>query len=205
MMERLCLPVGMLQANAYLVWEGHDAVLIDPGAEPERLLRAVRERALQLHALLLTHAHFDHILAASEIKEQTGAALIAPQGEAAALADPSYNLSDMVRSPCTLTADRLVSDGEELIFGALTFSVIHTPGHTAGGVCYRSGDLLFTGDTLFAGSVGRTDLPGGSAPALKESLRRLMAIEEDLTVLPGHGEESRLLVEKTGNPFMSGL
>lgn len=201
-----CLPVGSMQANCWLLWdENGTAVLIDPGDEPDRLLRVLKDRRLTLGAILLTHAHFDHLMAVPALREQTDAPLCIHEAEAITLGDARRNLTPYTGTPLELTADRLLTDGETVTVGSMTFTVLHTPGHTPGGCCYRIGDRLFTGDTLFAGSMGRTDFPGGSGVQLKDSLRRLAALEESLQVLPGHEGTSTIGREKKINPFMRGL
>ena len=205
-MQVLCLPVGMLQANCYIVYEreGGDAVVIDPGAEEERILRQLENHKLHVAHVLLTHAHFDHMLAAKEVMEATGAELLVPADDAPALNDGRLNARFLlgVDTPYPLVPSRLLEEGNEVEAGELCLKVISTPGHTAGGCCYLCGDALFTGDTLFAGSIGRTDLPGGSFAALKQSLDKLAALPGDYTVYPGHGEPTTLEAERRGNPFM---
>ena len=145
-----CFPVGAYQANCCLLCDDHqNAVLIDPGAEPERLLARVREAGVTVQAILLTHAHFDHIQAVRELQEATAAPLYVHEAEVPSLTDPSLSL---VPYPYELTADRVLHDGETVTVGALQFTVLHTPGHTPGSVCYVFGDNLITGDTLFLGS-----------------------------------------------------
>lgn len=202
MIDCLCLPVGRLQANCWLVWENGEAVAIDPGDEAPRILRALKERDLTLKAILLTHGHFDHILAADALRKATGAPLICHPAETAVLADPAHNLTGYTGAPFALTADRTVADGEMIAVGTMSFTVIHTPGHTPGGCCFALEDHLFTGDTLFAGSIGRTDFPGGDPAALNGSLHRLKDLPDDWTVHPGHGETTTLDHERATNPFM---
>ena len=205
-MQVLCLPVGMLQANCYIVYEqeGGEAVVIDPGAEEERILRRIGEHGLRVRHVLLTHVHFDHMLASREVMEATGADLLVPAGDAQALNDNQLNARFLVGpdTPYPLTASRLLNEGDLVAVGGMRFHVLETPGHTAGGCCYICEDALFTGDTLFAGSVGRTDLPGGSAALLMKSLGKLSALPGAYTVYPGHGEATTLEREKQSNPFM---
>ena len=204
-MRILCLPVGELQANCYIV---HDddcrAAVIDPGEQAPDILAVVQERGLTVEAILLTHVHFDHMMAAAELAAATGAPVMAPAGDAAALSDPKLNLSELFLpgGALTLAADRLLADGDEVTVGALTLRTLHTPGHTPGSSCYRCGDMLFTGDTLFAGSVGRIDFPGGDGVAMRDSLALLAALPGETTILPGHGPESTIDAERRTNPFM---
>lgn len=198
--------VGGYQANCYLVWdEQKNAVVIDAGAEPERLLRRVQEEGLSVKALLLTHAHFDHMLAVNALQQATGAPLYLHESEAPALSDPAVSLLSLCSTPCRLTADRVLRDGDTVTAGALTFTALHTAGHTVGSCCYLCDGVLFAGDTLFAGSVGRTDFPGGSYADQSASLRRLAALPPETVVLPGHGEATTIGRECASNPFMIGL
>ncbi len=205
MMDYRCFPVGELQANCWLVWdETRQAVLIDPGDEASRLLRALQEEQLTLTAIFLTHAHFDHMMAAPALQEATGAPLYVHKADAPALTDGSLSLADWVGRPCRLYADHVLSEGDTVTVGHTAFTVYHTPGHTPGSCCYATETALFTGDTLFAGSVGRTDFPGGSFVTLRESLRRLAQLPETLSVLPGHNEPTTLERELAVNPYLIG-
>lgn len=205
-MQIIRLPVGMLQANCYLVAEaGGDAVVIDPGAEAERIIEAVRSRDLKVKHILLTHVHFDHMQAAADVAAATGADILAPEGDWPALTDPRLSLCHMMPGggSQTLSAAGKLRDGEVVEAGKLRLTVLHTPGHTPGSCCFLCGDVLFTGDTLFRGSVGRTDFPGGSYDALKRSLDRLAALPGDYTLLPGHDDATTLAEERAGNPYMN--
>lgn len=204
-MEYLCLPVGQLQANCYLIWdEDRNAILIDPGDEADRLLRMIGKRGLSLSAILLTHAHFDHMMAVNAVKDETGAPVMVHAAEEPALTNEHINLSSMVGIPYRTAADRLLQDGETVTIGKLTFTVIHTPGHTVGSCCYAIDDLLFSGDTLFAGSIGRTDFPGGSMTVMQQSLAKLCTYPDYISVLSGHGEATTIGIEKRNNPFLQG-
>lgn len=193
-MEYFRLPVGSYQANCYLVFDKQkNAVVIDPGAEPERLLRCIREHELCVKVILLTHAHFDHMMAVAEIQQATGAPLWLHEAEVSALSDDRRS---MVPVPYPLTAQRLLHDGEEFAVGGLPFTVLHTPGHTEGSVCYLCSGTLFSGDTFFAGGgVGRTDFVGGSSAALWHSLERLSSLPPSTRVAAGHGEETTIAAE----------
>lgn len=205
-MQIIRLPVGMLQANCYLVAEaGGDAVVIDPGAEAERIIEAVRSRDLKVKHILLTHVHFDHMQAAADVAAATGADILAPEGDWPALTDPQLSLCHMMPGggSQTLSAAGKLRDGEVVEAGKLRLTVLHTPGHTPGSCCFLCGDVLFTGDTLFRGSVGRMDFPGGSYDALKRSLDRLAALPGNYTLLPGHDDATTLAEERAGNPYMN--
>ena len=198
-----CFPVGQLQANCWLVWDDEfHAVLIDPGDEASRLLRALNERGLVLSAILLTHVHFDHMMAVKALQQATAAPLLVHEADAPALTDSQKSLTAWLGVTCNLTADRLLKEGDTVTAGTLTFTVYHTPGHTPGSCCFQTENWLFTGDTLFAGSIGRTDFPGGNSAAMRQSLRRLAALPEEWLVLPGHEETSTIGIEKQTNGYM---
>ena len=193
-MEIITYPIGSLQTNFYMVWgEGSDTcVLIDPGYVPEQLLEEVRCRRKTLEAILLTHGHFDHVGGVKQLAAETGCKVYICQEET----KQPLRYSDGLHYTDT------VNDGDVLHLAGLDFTVIHTPGHTVGGMCLLCGDTLFSGDTLFAGTCGRTDLPGGDYNTIHRSLMRLAALEGDLKVLPGHGPASSLDLERRYNPYM---
>lgn len=197
--EILTLPVGMLQTNCYLVFDRKkQAVVIDPGDKADKILKQIERLGLQVQAVLLTHAHFDHMLAAPAILQQTGAKLYVPELEASALQSPRTSLLSIVRPPAdfSLRADTLLSEGASVQVGEMTFQVWHTPGHTVGSSCYLLEDTLFSGDTVFYHDIGRTDLPGGSMQQMRQSLARILAWPTDLHILPGHGEATTLEQER---------
>lgn len=187
------LVLGQLQTNCYLVAdEDGAAVVIDPAAAPELILQTAREKGLQIRAVLLTHGHFDHVGGV--------------RGVAEALRCPVWMHENELTLPEYLTDGKLYytdgyDEGDTVTVGKLTFSVLHTPGHTPGSVCLRCGTALFSGDTLFAGSCGRTDFSGGSGAEMCKSLRRLAEIPDNLAVYPGHGEETTLAREREENPY----
>ena len=193
-MQILTMPVGLYQTNCYMVWgEGDKCVLIDPGYQPEQLLAQVRRQGKSVEAILLTHGHFDHVGAVRDIAAETDCKV--------------YICDKETALPEGLTAGKLYytdgyDDGDTVEAAGLSFQVIHTPGHTPGGVCLVCEDAIFSGDTLFASSIGRTDFPGGSYDTLKASLQKLIALEGDYRVFPGHGEDTTLSFEKRTNPYM---
>ena len=202
-MNIVTMPLGAYQTNCYLLWQDDQdtCIVIDPGYEPERILRKTEQLGKRIEAILLTHGHFDHVGAVEEIVKATGCALWMSEGDWSQFRNPVtayfYPLAN-----CDFTEVSFCEEGEHISVGGLTFTVLATPGHTHGSVCYLCEDALFSGDTLFAGSCGRTDLPGGDGKWLRWSLERLSEIEEDLTVYPGHGESTTLAQEKKYNPYM---
>ena len=203
------LPVGDLQANCYLVGceETKEAVVIDPGGSEEAVLKMIREAGVTVTAIVNTHAHCDHIGANARIHEETGAPIAIHESEAAFLTDATLNGSAFFYATPMLSppADRLLHDGDGFRIGSETMTVRHTPGHSPGGISLALGDCVFTGDTLFRASIGRTDLPGGSYETLMRSIREgLMALDDGVRVFPGHGEASTIGWERRHNPWVTG-
>lgn len=192
---KICtLPLGQLETNCYLVADGDGvAAVIDPAAAPERILQTARDSSLTIQAILLTHGHFDHVGAVAGLTQALRCPVWMHENE---LTLPEY-LTD---GPLYYTDG--YGEGDTVTVGGLQFTVLHTPGHTPGSVCLRCGDALFTGDTLFAGSCGRTDFSGGSGSEMCRSLRRLAQLPGDLAVYPGHGEATTLAREKRENPYL---
>lgn len=204
-MTQKVLTVGALKTNCYLVWDdARRAVVIDPGDEAARLLDEIQAERLKVEAVLLTHLHIDHFMAVPRLVEVLHAPLWMPRTEQPALTDGERSLMNWLppEQRFALCPDRLLDEGDTLTVGALTLTVLHTPGHTAGSCCYRCGKWLFSGDTLFAGTAGRTDLVSGSERQLRESFKRLAAIPDNLRVFPGHGFETDLARERQTNPYM---
>jgi len=199
------LPVGPIQANCYVVGceETREAAVIDPGAEADRILQALARHRLTVKLILNTHGHFDHVGANAALKAATGAELCIHAQDAPMLADLVSAASMFgMRVDNSPPADRLLQDGDRLAFGNLNLSVIHTPGHTRGGISFAMDGALFVGDTLFAGSIGRTDFPGGDYDTLIRSIReKLFVLDEQVTVYPGHMGTTTIGREKRYNPF----
>lgn len=189
------MAVGSYQTNTYILCQedSERCLIIDPGYEPERIMRYVNQKGLNVEAILLTHGHFDHVGAVREIAAESGCAVYICPGD---LSQPPM----MTGGPLFYTDT--YDEGTVLSLAGLTIRVIRTPGHTPGSVCLLCGDAIFSGDTLFAGSCGRTDFPGGSQAEMRESLDRLAAMEGSWRVFPGHGESTTLTEEKLYNPYM---
>lgn len=203
--------VGPLQASCYLVaTDGGEAAIVDPGGDAELLLEQVQYRKLRLEFILCTHGHVDHIGAVAEIKRAHPDALVCiHEADAAMLADSGASLAAMIGLPFDpQEPDRLLGDGDALDLGPDPIEVLHTPGHTLGGVSFlvprvAEPAALFSGDTLFAGGIGRTDFPGGSHRQLVDSIRtRILTLPPDTVVYPGHGEPTTVDEEQHTNPFL---
>jgi glyoxylase-like metal-dependent hydrolase (beta-lactamase superfamily II) len=202
-------PVGPLACNCAIVAdpETKEAVVLDPGDEADRILDVLRRNGLRVVALLHTHAHFDHAGVSARVKKETGAPILLHERDL-----PLYERLDqqgrmfglLLEAPDAV--DRFITDGERVACGGGFLEVLHTPGHTPGSVSFRlSGEkpVLFSGDTLFRRSIGRTDLPGGSTPQILSSIeKRLFTLPGDLFVLPGHGEPTTIAEESRLNPFV---
>ena len=189
------LPLGDYQTNCYIVHEENstDCLIIDPGYEPEIISSYLEEKGLTPEAILLTHCHFDHVGAVKDLAAQYDCKVFLDKKE---LAMPPM----LTNGPLYYTDG--YGDGDTLTLAGIPIQVLETPGHTPGSVCLIMEDTLFSGDTLFAGSCGRTDLPCGDAWAMRDSLRRLAALSENYRVCPGHGPSSTLNREKQTNPYL---
>ena len=186
MLQMKSLSVGELSTCCYILWNDRadTCVVIDPGAEPERILEACE--GCRIEAVLLTHGHFDHIGAVAELAKD-GAEIVIHREDAPMLTSTQLNASWLVGWSVTAPeATRTVCEGDAFTYAGVTFTVLHTPGHTPGSVCYQAGEWLFTGDTLFHYGYGRTDLPGGSIVQLAASLRRLQPLAQEYEIFPGH-------------------
>lgn len=200
--------VGMVATNCYLVENTltKESLIIDPGAEAERLQQAIGERKQKPVAILLTHGHFDHAAAAGELAKQYQIPVYAHEAERRTLETPALNLSQgMGGSADSYHADVFLSDEQELDLAGFHIRVLFTPGHTPGGCCYYipREDVVFSGDSLFCGSIGRTDFPEGSARRLIDGVRsKLMVLPEQTLVLPGHDSRTTIEQERMYNPFL---
>ncbi len=199
-------PLGELGANFYMVTdeETNEMFVIDPGANPDLAVRMVENSGAHLKYIILTHAHVDHIGALDKLKERFDVPVIIHEDDAKALNDSNINLCAAFgsRSPVT-KADLTANDGQTLLFGNGCIKIIHTPGHTRGSMCILYENSLFSGDTLFESSVGRTDFPGGSFNTLRHSIQsKLYTLSESTVVYPGHGNRTTIEFEKNNNPFV---
>ncbi len=190
--------------NSYLVTEGNDAVLIDCAVPLARLARDLEKRGATLRYIILTHGHFDHILTLDEVRDATGAKVITHQNDAEMLTDGMKNgYCDFFHGDFTVgAADSTVSDGDVITAGDIELRVIHTPGHSKGSMCLECEDYLFTGDTLFANNIGRSDLYGGDARVIMKSLKMLAAMNGELQIYPGHGPVSTIEREVRCNYYI---
>lgn len=191
-MQIFTLPLGAYQTNTYIVANNGRCVIIDPGYEPETIHRFLESNGLTADAIFLTHGHFDHVGGVKALVEKLGC--------------PVYIHASELSMPEAMTAGPLYythtyGEGDRVKKAGLSFRVLHTPGHTPGSVCLIAEDACFSGDTLFYGSCGRTDLPGGDWATIRRSLNRLAQLN-DLAVYPGHGESTTLAAEKRYNPYM---
>ncbi len=200
-MQLTTLAVGQLGTNCHVIVHDGECLIVDPGDEAKKILRLVDEK--KAAAILLTHGHVDHIGAVDELHQATGAPVYIHALDAPMLPDPQLNLSAFLGQQLSVQAQlTLLQGGETLRLAGLDTAVIHTPGHTAGGICFDFGDTLVAGDTLFHESVGRTDFPGGSMESLAASIRKLYALG-DRVVHCGHGPSTTLAHERRHNPFVT--
>ncbi|MDR0671253.1 MAG: MBL fold metallo-hydrolase [Oscillospiraceae bacterium] len=202
-MQVATLIAGHFSENCYIVWDEAPgpAVVIDPGGRPEQILEMLRQKELTLSLILITHAHFDHFLGAPALQRATGAPVYVHRLDRDGIVAPGrhYGLPPSYRPPEDV---RAVEDGAQLTAGSMTFIYRHTPGHARGACMIVCGDAIFSGDTLFAGDVGRVDLLGGDAEAMRQSLAQIASWPGDATVYPGHEEATTLAREKAENPYL---
>ncbi len=190
------IPVGPLATNCYLVVMGESALIVDPGDEGDHICQLLERSGARLKTILYTHGHFDHVGAGGMIRERTGADVYMHRADDLLIEEMGLEGS---------LPDKDLEGVDVLEWGGAQLRVIHTPGHSPGSVSFLLDDNLFTGDTLFAGSIGRTDLPGGSTQLIMESLSVLASLDSGLHVLPGHGPRSTLHHELNNNPFLRGV
>lgn len=205
-MKVVRIPAGIYAANCYLVYseDCKEGIVIDPGGDADDIIAKIEELELDIKYIILTHGHGDHIAGVDEIKKHTNALISIHKDDEHLLRDGDNNLSSMMAmGRVELTADMIVEDGDEISFGGLKAKIIHTPGHTPGGISIKIEDSIFTGDTLFAGSIGRTDFEGGSFKEIMDSIKnKIMVHPDDTIIYPGHGPSSTIKSEKASNPFI---
>ena len=201
------LVVGPLATNCYVLKSGTELAVVDPGGDAETILAAAKELGGTVKYVIDTHGHVDHIAANREVIEATGAELLIHELDAKLLAHPVGNLSSLMGVRLTSPAPkRLLKEGDKVVVGEDEMTVLHTPGHTPGGICLVAADYAFTGDTLFVDSIGRVDFPGGSEEQMQASLYRLQTLLRKETVLyPGHGEPGTFGRALLVNPFLGSL
>ena len=203
------IPVGPLQCNCSIIGDetSHEAMIIDPGDDIAEILALIRKHGLTVKQIVVTHAHIDHVGGAMKLKKQTGAPILLNQNDYALLKMLDVQASWLgMTPPEKVQIDQAIADSDKLTVGSLAANVIHTPGHTEGSVClyFPAEQKLIAGDTLFAGSIGRTDLPGGSFEKIISSLKgRVLALPDDTVVIPGHGPLTTIGEERDSNPFLT--
>lgn len=204
-----CYVLGPLENNVYLVAdeETRDSAVLDPGIGSEPALDRIREGQWNLRYVINTHGHLDHIYCDALFMAETGASLLIHADDVPVLEAAGEQADWLGCPPPTQPVpSRLLQEGDRIDVGSAAFTVLHTPGHTPGGICLLGDGILFCGDTLFAGSVGRTDLPGGDYGALVRSIRdRILTLPDDTVVCPGHGQRTTIGREKQMNPFLVGI
>jgi hydroxyacylglutathione hydrolase len=203
--------VSPFDTNCYIVGseDSKQGIIVDPGDEAVVILRRVADLGLDIKLLVLTHGHIDHVGALKAVKEASGAEMAIHADDAKSLRGLRGLLQSVLvpglSYPVPPPPERLLQDGDILDVSDLNFQVLHTPGHTPGGICLLGDGVVFSGDTLFHYGIGRTDLPGGSYHRLMESIRtRLLVLPDETIVYPGHGPETTIGAERAGNPFLGG-
>jgi hydroxyacylglutathione hydrolase len=203
------LRVGPLQCNCSVIGDetSHEAMVIDPGDDVHEVLDLIRKHNLQVKQIVITHAHIDHVGGAMKLRTATGAPILLNQNDYALLKMLDAQAAWIgMPSPGKVDIDRSVTTGESVSAGSLTADILHTPGHTEGSIClyFAADKKLIAGDTLFAGSIGRTDLPGGSMPKILHSLHdTVLALPDETLVVPGHGPLTTIGEERETNPFLT--
>lgn len=206
-MNVITIPTGTMQANCYIVETENSAVIIDPGFLERDIEKYIAENPDKVKYILLTHRHFDHLNAAVKARNLTGAKIVINELDEGGLYSDMLSLASMVgtfygKADPDAHADIYVSEGDTVTVGDMVFTVMETPGHTEGGVCYVCNNVIFSGDTLFKGSIGRTDFPSSSNSDMRKSLDRLCLLPDSMLVYPGHGPKTTIGEEKRSNMFL---
>jgi hydroxyacylglutathione hydrolase len=201
------LVVGPLQVNCFILADERtkDAVVIDPGDDAKDILKVISDKGFKVKYIVNTHGHFDHVGANGAVKEATGAEILIHEGDAPMLAHTTKQAASFgLSSPSSPPPDRHVKHGDVISAGEVVLKVLHTPGHSPGGISLLEQGMVFTGDALFAGSIGRTDFPGGDLVTLLRSIKaNLMTLPDDTKVFSGHGPASTIGDERRDNPFLN--
>ncbi|MCQ1529750.1 MBL fold metallo-hydrolase [Lutispora saccharofermentans] len=200
------LPLGIYQANCYILWDEDTskAAVIDPGGDFEELKEFVEYNKLFVEYIILTHGHGDHIGAVAEARDYFKAEVMIHRDDYDMLKNNEKNYSSKLGyETIEIEADRELNDGDVISLGTINLYILHTPGHTKGSICIKCGNIVFSGDTLFAGSIGRTDLNGGSFENIINSItNKLLTLSDNIEVYPGHGPSTTIAIEKRSNPFL---
>jgi len=200
------IPAGVYAANCYIIYSEvtRDGIVVDPGGDVDDILSSIRENGLKIKYIVLTHGHGDHIGGVIQLNKVLSVPVMIHEDDREILVDGNKNLSTiMAMGTVEIEPDILLKDGDIIEFGDEKAQVLHTPGHTLGGICIKIGDSIITGDTLFTGSIGRTDLLGGDYDSIINSIKdKLMIYPDDIKVFPGHGAPSTIGRERTSNPFL---
>lgn len=205
---RICrLTVGPISTNCYIIMEESKkrALIVDPGGDADRIMNKIKELQVSVDAILLTHGHFDHMLAADALREKYQVKVYLGQDDSELIKNPMENVSGMFGKPISTHADVVLQDGQVLELAGFEIKVLATPGHTKGGVCYyiEKESVAFSGDTIFQASVGRSDFPTGSGASLSKSIReKIFTLPEDTQLFPGHGDSTVVSYEKKYNMFV---
>lgn len=199
------LELGPYFVNCYILSDNGQAVVIDPGYDPPVIENLIRGRRVEVKKIVLTHGHSDHIMGLPQIKRFTGAPVLIHPDDAVMLTDPEANLSAFYSSPfSTESADDFLNEGDVINVGRFQLKVIHTPGHSPGGISLLTEGMVFTGDALFSGSIGRTDFPGSNYQTLINSIKnKLLTLPDDIIVFPGHGPDTTIGKERTSNLWLT--
>ena len=206
-MKIIRIPAGIYSVNCYIIYsiDSKEGIVIDPGGDADTILKIIEDNTINITNIILTHGHGDHIGAVSSLKKELMIPVLIHEDDLIMIQDSDINLSSkMAIGSVEIIPDILLKDGDIIQLNKYKIKVIHTPGHTPGCICLKVGKYLFSGDTLFKSSIGRTDLMGSSFDDIIKSIKeKLFILEDDITVLPGHGESTTILLERMYNPFLN--